>query len=81
MKSLLAQYKRSLAWELERLGYSLEYATRIDSPLLETEGTWLTITTASDTFRYNIYTATKALWGLPIKRLTPSQLIAALERG
>lgn len=82
MKSLLAQYKRSLEWELGRLGgYSLEYAGRLDSPLLEVEGDTFTITTPSHTFRYNIYTATTALQGLKTQSLTPSELIAALERG
>jgi hypothetical protein len=78
-RNRLQQYKASLAYELNRFGFSLDYATHIDQPLLEIEADKIYATTDKEAVCADVYRTVQALWELRTRKMSSRDLMHILH--
>ena len=70
-------YRRSLNYELNRMGFSIGFRDK-DGLLLETEGGTLFASHGDRTFKFDIHLAARSLWNMSTKALSAKELILTL---
>ena len=80
MNTRIRQYRRSFKYEIERMGFRLDYRVELNHPIFEFEADTLSALTDDKFVRLDIHKAASAFWGIKSKKMTTDEVMSILDK-